>query len=298
MKKISYKDPMQEEVLEIAYCDYGKGQPVLLIHGWPLSMEMWEYQLPDLVENGNRVIAYDRRGFGESSKPWQGYGYDALAADLNELILQLDLREIILVGFSMGSGEVARYLKKYGRSRVSSAVFISPVLPFLMKTDGNPYGMDAEVFADMVSGVRTDRIGFLEAFVKQFFGTSLLNRSAGKALQEYYVHLASRAAMHATVNCITSFSATDFRGDLDALDLPVLLIHGDEDTIVPKEVSADRLAELLPQIQYGVYAGAPHGLFYTHRGRLNRDLVHFVNGVPYEEVNDELLPPIVPPFLF
>ncbi|MGJ7031626.1 alpha/beta fold hydrolase [Niabella hirudinis] len=298
MKIISYKDPVQEEMIEIAYCDYGKGRPVVLIHGWPLSMEMWEYQFSDLVDNGNRVISYDRRGFGKSSKPWMGYEYDALTADLNALMIQLDLKEAVLVGFSMGSGEVARYLKTFGRNRVSRVALISPVLPFLMKTEGNPYGMEAGVFSDMITGIKTDHIGFLETFMKQFFGTSLLNRSASKPLLEYYLGLASRAAMHAMVHCITSFSATDFRSDLEAMHLPLLLVHGDEDQIVPRTVSSDRLAELVPGAQYAVYPGAPHGLFYTHRGRLNRDLVNFIKGMPYTEEQDEELPPIVPPFLF
>ena len=295
---ISYKEPEQDTVIEIAYCDYGNGRPVLLIHGWPLSMEMWEYQLSDLVDNGNRVIQYDRRGFGKSGKPWLGYDYDALAADLDALIVQLDLREVVLIGFSMGSGEIARYLKTYGRNRISRVVLISPVLPFLMKTRGNPYGMDPEVFSNMITGIKTDRIGFLETFMKQFFGTSLLNKPVSKALQGYYLGLASEAAMHATVHCVTSFSATDFRSDLEAMELPLLLIHGNEDQVVPREVSSDRLAEVLPQAQYAVYPDAPHGLFYTHRGRLNKDLVNFINGMPYEEEQDEMLPPVVPPFLF
>ncbi|WP_300601251.1 alpha/beta hydrolase [Niabella sp.] len=298
MKTISYKDPVQQEVIDIAYCDYGAGRPVLLIHGWPLSMEMWEYQLSDLVDNGNRVIQYDRRGFGHSSKPWLGYDYDSLAADLDALMVALDLQDVTLVGFSMGSGEVARYLKKYGHSRVSRVVLISPVLPFLMKTAGNPDGVDAAVFSAMISGVKTDRIGFLETFMNDFFGTSLLNKPVGKPLQEYYRGLASCAAPHATVHCVTSFSATDFGPDLDAMDLPVLLVHGDDDAIVPREVSSDRLAALLPQVQYAVYAGAPHGLFYTHRGRLNKDLVNFLNGVPYQEDTGESLPPVIPPILF
>ncbi|MCF3108323.1 alpha/beta hydrolase [Niabella sp. CC-SYL272] len=298
MKTISYKDPVQQELIGIAYCDYGSGQPVVLIHGWPLSKEMWEYQWSDLVDNGNRVISYDRRGFGSSSKPWLGYDYDSLAADLDALIVNLDLREVILVGFSMGSGEVARYLKHYGRNRISSVVLISPVLPFLMKTNGNPSGVDPAVFSEMISGIKTDRIGFLETFLKDFFGTSLLNKPVDKPLQEYYRGLAARAAMHATVHCITSFSATDFRPDLEAMDLPVLLVHGDKDAVVPREASSDRLTELLPQVQYAVYADAPHGLFYTHRGRLNKDLVNFINGIPYQQDTQESLPPVIPPILF
>ncbi|MBO9595984.1 MAG: alpha/beta hydrolase [Niabella sp.] len=298
MKTISYKDPVQQETIEIAYCDYGTGQPLVLIHGWPLSMEMWEYQLSDLVDNGNRVIAYDRRGFGSSSKPWLGYDYDTLAADLDALIAALELQEVILVGFSMGSGEVARYLNKYGRKRISRVALISPVLPFLMQTSGNPDRVDAAVFSAMISGIKTDRIGFLDHFLNDFFGTSLLNKPVGKPLQEYYRNLASRAAIHATLHCITSFSATDFRGDLEAMDLPVLLIHGADDAVVPREASSDRLAGLLPQVQYAVYADAPHGLFYTHRGRLNKDLINFVNGVPYQQETAASLPPVIPPILF
>ncbi|AHF14308.1 alpha/beta fold hydrolase [Niabella soli] len=299
MSSILYKDAVLNEDISIAYSDYGHGQPVLLIHGWPLSKEMWEYQLPDIISNGNRVIAYDRRGFGDSSKPWEGYGYDLLAADLNQLIGQLDLRDVILVGFSMGGGEIARYLKKYGRSRIARVVLISSILPFLQKTAENSSGVEADVFKEMVLKIKTDRMLFLEEFLKQFFDVSVLNRPVSHPMLNYYLGLASKAAMHATISCITSFSATDFSNDLDALEeLPLLLIHGDEDRIVPKEASTDLLAGTVAQAQYSVYADAPHGLFYTHRGRLNRDLINFIKGMPYQKMDEELMPPVIPPFLF
>ncbi|MBZ4191899.1 alpha/beta fold hydrolase [Niabella beijingensis] len=298
MKAITFNDAISGDEIRIAFFDYGQGQPVVLIHGWPLSMEMWEYQLAGIVDNGNRVIKYDRRGSGRSSKPWTGYDYDTLAADLNELLVQLDLRNAVLVGFSMGGGEVIRYLKNYGRSRVSSAVLVSTILPFLIQTADNPEGVRADVFDDMISKIKSDRIGFLDSFFKQFFGTALLDRTISKPLMEYYRDLAAHAPQHSTLACIKNFSGTDFRDELGTIDLPLLLVHGAEDLIVPREASADRLKQYFPDAGYAVYAGAPHGLFYTHRERLTRDLVNFINGIPYEEPDYEYLPPVVPPFLF
>lgn len=276
MKYITTTDKKTGEELRIAYSDYGHGKPVILIHGWPLSREMWEYQLDDLVNAGLRVIKYDRRGFGKSSKPWSGYDYDSLADDLKAVIEQLNLEEVTLVGFSMGGGEVVRYLARNGSERVSKVALISTVLPFLVKTNDNPEGVDQSVFSNIKEQIKNDRIGFLDDFGKAFFGVGLISRPVSAPLLEYYRMLASFATNGSTVQCVDSFSHTDFREDIRSIDVPTLIIHGDADKIVPIEASSDRTAGMLPESHYVVYEDAPHGLFYTHRERLNRDLVAFI----------------------
>ena len=276
MKLISTIDLQSGEEINLAYCDYGQGRPVVLIHGWPLSMEMWEYQLNDLVAAGLRVIKYDRRGFGKSSKPWDGYDYDSLANDLKAVLDELDLRDVTLVGFSMGGGEVARYLNRFGSARISKVVLISSVLPYMSKTSGNEEGVDVEVFEGMLQKIKEDRIAFLDNFGKQFFGVNMLNHPVSQPLLEYYRMLASFASQRSTVKCAESFAQTDFRDDIKAISLPTLIIHGDDDKTVPIEVSSNRTANMIPNSQYVVYEGAPHGLFYTHKDRLNQDLINFI----------------------
>jgi pimeloyl-ACP methyl ester carboxylesterase len=276
MKYITTNDRTTGEEIRIAYSDYGKGKPVILIHGWPLSREMWEYQLDDLVNAGLRVIKYDRRGFGKSSKPWSGYDYDSLADDLSAVIDQLNLHDITLVGFSMGGGEVARYLSVYGSGEVSKVVLISSVLPFLAKTSDNPDGVDQSVFDDIKAQIREDRIGFLDEFGKVFFGVGLISHPVSTPLLEYYRMLASVATNSSTVQCVDSFSQTDFREDITKISVPTLIIHGDSDKIVPIGASSHRTASMIRDAHYIVYEGAPHGLFYTHRERLNHDLLAFI----------------------
>ncbi len=239
---------------------------------------MWEYQIEDLVNNGLRVVKYDRRGFGKSSKPWGSYNYDAFAEDLDAVMTQLDLQDAVLVGFSMGGGEVARYLSRFGSERVSKIVLISSVLPFMVKTEDNPDGVDSEVFQQMIEEINTDRIAFLDSFGKQFFGVNLLNHPVSTPLLQYYLHLASVASQNSTKQAAMAFANTDFRKDLEAITVETLIIHGDADKTVPIEVSSDRTSELLPNSKYIVYEGAPHGLFYTHRDRLNQDLLDFILG--------------------
>lgn len=277
MKFITTTDSTTGEELRIAYSDYGNGKPVVLLHGWPLSREMWEYQLDALVNAGLRVIKYDRRGFGKSSKPWDGYDYDSLTEDLKAVIDQLDLREVTLVGFSMGGGEVARYLGKYGSDRIAKAVFISSVTPYLAKTNDNPDGVDPSIFADMMEQMQNDRIDFLDSFGKKFFGVNVISHPVSTPLLEYYRMLASFASGRSTKQCAISFAQTDFREDVKSINIPTLIIHGDSDNTVPIEASADRTAQMIPDAQYKVYEGAPHGLFYTHREQLNADLVDFIN---------------------
>lgn len=276
MKYITTTDKRTGEEIRITYSDYGHGKPVILIHGWPLSREMWEYQLEDLVNAGLRVIKYDRRGFGNSSKPWEGYDYDSLTDDLRAVIEQLNVHDITLVGFSMGGGEVARYFGNYGGDRIAKAVLISSVTPFLLKTGDNPDGVDESVFDGLIDQIRTDRIGFLDDFGRSFFGASLISHPLSKPLLEYYRMLASRASSRSTQQCVRSYSMTDFRDDIKKIDVPTLIIHGDADKTVPVEVSSERTAKMIPGSQYFIYNDAPHGLFYTHRERLNSDLVSFI----------------------
>ncbi len=263
---------------KIAYADYGKGRPVVLIHGWPLSMEMWEYQLNDLVEAGYRVITYDRRGFGRSTKPWDGYDYDTLADDLNLVIEELNLSDATLVGFSMGGGEVVRYLTRFSSSRVKQIALISAVTPFMLKTKENPDGVEPSVFEEMMNSLKEDRINFLDSFGKKFFGVNLLSHPVSTPLLDYYRMLASLASARSTQQCAVSFSQTDFREDLNNITVPVLIVHGDADKTVPIHASSDRTALMIPGCSYHVYEGAPHGLFYTHREQLNKDLIQFLRG--------------------
>ena len=275
MEYITSKDAHSGEEIKISYKDYGKGTPVVLIHGWPLSKEMWEYQIEDLVNAGFRVIKYDRRGFGKSSKPWDSYDYDSLTEDLHQVMENLDLNGAVLVGFSMGGGEAVRYLSKYGSNRVAKLVLISSVTPFLLKTGDNPNGVDESVFAEMLTQMKEDRIKFLDDFGKKFFGVSLVNHPVSTPLLEYYRSLASVAAPRSTQQCAMSFSQTDFRKDIAAVSVPTLIIHGDDDKTVPIEASSNETAKLLPDATYKIYEGAPHGLFYTHRKQLNADLIEF-----------------------
>jgi pimeloyl-ACP methyl ester carboxylesterase len=289
MKFITTKDANTGEEIKLSYCDYGRGNPVVLIHGWPLSKEMWEYQLGDLVNAGLRVVKYDRRGFGKSSKPWNGYDYDTFADDLKAVMDELDLRNATLVGFSMGGGEVVRYLNRYGTDRVSKIVLISSVTPYMVKTNDNPDGVDESVFADMMEEMKEDRINFLDEFGKKFFGVTLVNKPVSTPLLEYYRMLASFASARSTQQAAIAFAQTDFRRDVEAINLPTLIIHGDDDKTVPIKISSDRTAKMIKGSEYVVYKGAPHGLFYTDRERLNMDLINFITSRETKYANTDAI---------
>lgn len=261
----------------VSYADYGEGQPVILIHGWPLSHRMWESQIAYLVEAGYRVIAYDRRGFGESFKPWSGYDYDTLAADLSEIIEQLDLNHVLLVGFSMGGGEVARYVAKYGSQRIAKVVLLSAVTPYLLKTDDNPEGVDKSVFDEIEKGLTTDRPGFLETFTMGFVNWKDGERNPiSEAQLKHAWDIGVWANPRATIAAMHSFSQTDFRDDLEALkDLPVLIIHGNNDQTVPFEASGKRTHQALPDSQLVIVEGGAHGLTMTQPDDVNRLLLKF-----------------------
>ena len=262
--------------IKLHYQDLGTGNPVVLIHGWPLSSSMWDYQLAELPRHNMRVIAYDRRGFGQSSKPWDGYDYDTLAADLKALLDELNLHNVTLVGFSMGGGEIARYMSRYGGARIARVAFISAVTPFLLKTDDNPDGVDQSVFDGMLDGMQKDRADFLQTFGKQFYGVNLVSHPVSQAHLDGDFARAYMASHKATVDCAKAFATTDFRNDLTQITVPTLIIHGDADKTVPIESSGELTANLLPTATYTVYEGAPHGLYITEKDRLTADIVAFV----------------------
>lgn len=277
MKWIESKTEGSEEPVKLFVQDIGQGKPAVFISGWPLSHEMWEYQFNVLPKHGIRCIAYDRRGFGKSDKPWESYDYSTLAADLKAVLDELDLHDVTLVGFSMGGGEVVRYLSKYGSERISKAVLISSVVPYMLQTDDNPNGLPQEVFDGFVENTESDRPKFLAGFAKDFYGNSLLNNAVSDEILNWHGMLALQASARATTQCIRSFSATDFRNEVSSIDVPVLIIHGDSDKIVPIKISSDITSEMLPGAEYIIYEGAPHGLFVTQKERLNENLIQFIN---------------------
>jgi non-heme chloroperoxidase len=263
--------------IELYYEDHGSGRPVVLIHGFPLSGRSWEKQLAALLAAGHRVVAYDRRGFGKSSQPATGYDYDTFAADLNALVEALDLRDATLVGFSMGTGEVARYLGAYGSGRVAQAAFLAAIPPFLLKTADNPTGVDQGVFDGIKDAIRQDRLAYLTAFYEAFYN---LDENLGSRISDEVVrdswNVAAGASPVGTLACVDAW-LTDFRGDLPKVDVPALVLHGDADRILPiSAVGGPILAAALPGSQLVVVAGAPHGLLWTHADDVNRALLDFV----------------------
>jgi len=264
--------------VEIYYEDHGSGKPVVLIHGWPLSGRSWEAQVPALIEAGYRVITYDRRGFGWSSQPWTGYDYDTLAADLHGLMTHLDLKDATLVGFSMGGGEVARYVATYGTDRVARTVFAGAVPPFLHKNADNPEGgLDDATIAQFKAGVVTDRMAFLDTFTTGFFSAGG-KLQVSEAQRVYARDIAAFASPKGTLDCIHAFSYTDFRADLGKINLPTLVIHGDSDAIVPLEVSGARTHKAIAGSRLHVVKGAPHGCNLSHADEFNRALLAFLAG--------------------
>ncbi len=269
-------DSVNGSPVEIHFEDHGTGDPVVLIHGWPLSGRSWEAQVGPLVDAGHRVITYDRRGFGASSQPWSGYDYDTFAADLDKLLTALDLRKVTLVGFSMGGGEVVRYLSKYGPDRIAKAVLAAAVPPFLLKSEDNPDGgLDDATIAGFEGGVKGDRIAFLDEFTTGFF-------SAGDELKTseqqriYARDIAAFASPKGTLDCIAAFGRTDFRDDVATITVPTLVIHGDSDGVVPFEVSGKRSHEAIATSELVLIEGGTHGLNVTHAEEFNAALLAFL----------------------
>jgi non-heme chloroperoxidase len=262
--------------IQLYYEDHGSGQPVVLIHGYPLDGSSWEKQTAALLDAGYRVITYDRRGFGRSAKPTVGYDYDTFAADLAAVLDSLDVKDAVLVGFSMGTGEVARYLSRYGSDRVAKAVFLGSLEPFLLQTDDNPDGLPQSVFDPMLAAVKADRYAFFTGFFHDFFNTDdyLGNRLSEEALAAN-TQLAYNASAYASVWAQPTW-LTDFRADIPAIDVPALIVHGTADNILPIDHTGRRFREALPGAEYVEIEGAPHGMLWTHADEVNAALLAFL----------------------
>ncbi|CAL9296130.1 Non-heme chloroperoxidase [Streptomyces sp. SudanB148_2056] len=262
--------------IELYYEDHGSGQPVVLIHGYPLDGHSWEKQTAALLAAGYRVIAYDRRGFGQSSQPTTGYDYDTFAADLNTVMETLDLRDAVLVGFSMGTGEVGRYLGTYGSERVAKAAFLASLEPYLLKTDDNPTGVDGSVFEGIEKAVTADRYAYFTAFYQDFYNLdeNLGTRISEEALRNSW-NVAAGSSAYASIAAVATWT-TDFRGDLAKIDVPALILHGTADRILPIEATGEPFHRALPQAEYVVIEGAPHGLLWTHAQEVTDALLAFL----------------------
>ena len=261
---------------KLYFKDWGSGRPVILLHGWPLSSDSWDDQAMAIAQAGYRAIAYDRRGFGRSSQPWTGYDYDTLADDLAAVIEQTGAQDATLVGFSMGGGEVARYMSRHAGKAVSKTALVSSVVPFMLKTSDNPDGTDKAVFDTMTQGMTEDRAKFFGGFFKDFFGVGMLSHPVSDELLQWARQVSMQAGLNATLGCAKSFATTDFRPDLAAFSCPTLIIHGSSDKTVPIDASGRAAAKGIAQSQWIEYEAAPHGLFATHKTRLTQDLLRFL----------------------
>ena len=263
--------------IDLYYEDHGSGRPVVLIHGYPLSGRAWDRQIPVLLEHGRRVITYDRRGFGKSSQPTTGYDYDTFANDLHTLLETLDLRDVTLVGHSMGTGEVTRYLAQYGSQRVARGVMISPIPPFLLQTPDNPDGLPASLFDGFMQAARHDSPAWMKAFLDNFYNFDKFrgNLVSDQAYQ-FSWNLATFASAIAAVACIPTWE-TDFRADLARIDVPILVIHGDDDRVLPYANTAKRLRGMISDLQMVVIDGGPHAIVWTHDDQVNSALLKFLS---------------------
>lgn len=261
---------------ELYVKDWGSGQPVILIHGWPLSSDTWDDQAMALAQAGYRAIAYDRRGFGRSSQPWSGYDYDTLADDLAAVIEQTGAKDAVIVGFSMGGGEVARYMSRHKGKSVVKAVLVAASLPYRLKTSDNPRGAEQAAFDKTAQALKDDRPQFLAGFFEKFFGVTPDVKPVSDELLTWARSVSMQASLKATLGCAKSFTSTDFRPELAAFKVPTLIIHGIDDQIVPIDASSRLTAKGIASSTLLEYAGAPHGLFATHKARLTTDLLEFL----------------------
>ena len=256
--------------------DWGTGQPVILLHGWPLSADSWDDQAMAIADAGYRAIAYDRRGFGRSSQPWSGYDYDTLADDLAAVIEQTGAQDAVLMGFSMGGGEVARYMSRHAGKSVAKAALIGAVVPYMLKTSDNPKGTEQAVFDKMAQAIKEDRPKFFADFFKDFYGVGMLSSPVSDAFIQASCNVAMQASLKATLECAKSFATTDFRPDLPAFSVPTLIIHGTSDQTVPIDAAGRAAAKGIANATLIEYDGAPHGLFATEKDRLTKDLLDFI----------------------
>lgn len=262
--------------VKIFYQDYGEGQPVVLIHGWPLNHASWETQIPAIVNAGFRCIAYDRRGFGKSDAPWETYDYDALTSDLDALITQLDLHNVVLLGFSMGGGEVIRYLTNHGKERVAKIGLIASIIPLVAQKPDNPDGVPQEELEKIMKALQNDRVGFLPDFHKNFYSVGMINKPVSQGRLDSDFMVASQASGNATIKAAEAWGGTDFRPELKNVKVPTLIVHGDDDKIVPVKTSAEQAAKGIENNEYHIIEGAPHGLNATHAEELNEIIVNFL----------------------
>lgn len=265
-----------DQLVDIYFEDYGFGQPVILIHGWPLSHRAWEGQINEIVDAGYRCITYDRRGFGASSAPWGEYNYSTLAADLNEIIKLLELKDCILVGFSMGGGEVVRYLTDFGSDNISKVALVSSIIPLVKKKDDNPDGVPETTLQDIMNALQTDRVDFLKGFHKNFYNYDDNKDTISESKLHYDWSIASNASPRATIEAAKAWAETDFRPELKNVTVPTLIVHGDADEIVPIATSGDQAAKGIANNSYEVIKDGPHGLNVTHRDELNTILLDFL----------------------
>jgi len=268
--------------VQLYYEDHGKGQPVILIHGWPLNGASWEKQTWALLQEGYRVIAYDRRGFGKSDQPTQGYDYNTFASDLEQVIKQLDLEDVILCGFSMGSGEVTRYLGKYGSEKIQKAVLIGVIPPYLLKTAENSTGVEQKVFDGIKEGLLKDRPAFMKQFLSDFYNFKKLEKKkiSEETLMASWA-VAIQASYFAAAKCVETWT-TDFREDLKAFDIPTLIIHGDADQVLPIKSTAQPLSKILKDAKYVEIKDGPHGILVTHAEEVNEALLEFLGPAPQD----------------
>ena len=271
-----YITKQDDKNYEIYYEDFGSGQPIILIHGWPLSGKTWEHQVPVLLDLGYRVISYDRKGFGKSFVSADGYDYDGLTADLHQLITQLELKNVILVGFSMGGGEAVRYLTNYGAENVDKIALISSIIPIVNQTEDNPNGVPAKALEEIMVALKKDRVAFLEGFHKNFYNYGLLSKSVSESQLHYDWSIASHASPIATIKTAESWAGTDFRPELKNVTVKTLIVHGDADQIVPIETAGKQAAEGIADNEFVIVEGAPHGLNQTHPEILHKALTKFL----------------------